>query len=447
MKLTDIELKKSGHNLRGLLNDLKRRPEDAAKELGFNVKDIEDYISGTKSIPSEFIRIACNKWPINERDFFVIRDDCPSGLKIMRSSESSRSSRIMERAGKPYYEYRDTVITSSTTFRPEWIEELCIVEDNDPENKSVQWNNGHFMHQFTYFIGDVNYYYKDELGKKCVSEMSTGDSCYITPFVPHSFTTRAGASKPGLILALTFGSSLSGDAQQELAAISNPITASEFALDFTSYEKGVGSLIKYFRSSFSISLEELSKRSKISENKLQDIEDGSFSTLDELKKISHAMNINLRDILSNDKIESSTIIQKYDEGMRWNIGNHAYEIVELANSSALPYARSLEISVTSDNNHDDLDQNIGLHQYIYNVGDSELIINLENGKEKISPGDSCYVKPFLKHNFRGNGKILCLRIGGKIGGDPQRELSIIGKKNSERAISESLPWFNAEGSN
>ena len=163
MKLTDIELKKSGHNLRGLLNDLKRRPEDAAKELGFNVKDIEDYISGTKSIPSEFIRIACNKWPINERDFFVIRDDCPSGLKIMRSSESSRSSRIMERAGKPYYEYRDTVITSSTTFRPEWIEELCIVEDNDPENKSVQWNNGHFMHQFTYFIGDVNYYYKDEL--------------------------------------------------------------------------------------------------------------------------------------------------------------------------------------------------------------------------------------------------------------------------------------------
>ena len=78
---------------------------------------------------------------------------------------------------------------------------------------------------------------------------------------------------------------------------------------------------------------------------------------------------------------------------------------------------------------------------------SELTINFENGKEKLCPGDSCYIKPFLKHNFRGNGKILCLRIGGKIGGDPQRELSIIGKKNSERAISESMPWFNAEGRN
>ena len=164
MNYSDAELKKSAHNLRGLLNDLKRRPEDAAKELGFDIEDLEDYLSGTKPISSEFIKAACDKWPINERDFFVIKDDCPSGLKIMRSSDSNKSSRIMERAGKPYYDYRDTVITSSTTYRPEWIEELCIVDDNDPNNKSVQWNNGHFMHQFTYFIGDVNYYYVDENG-------------------------------------------------------------------------------------------------------------------------------------------------------------------------------------------------------------------------------------------------------------------------------------------
>ena len=447
MKFDNAELKKSAHNLRGLLNDLKRRPEDAAKELSFDIEDLEDFLSGTKPVSLEFIQAACDKWPINERDFFVIKDDCPSGLKIMRSSDSNKSSRIMERAGKPYYDYRDTVITSSTTFRPEWIEELCIVDDNDPNNKSVQWNNGHFMHQFTYFIGDVNYYYVDENGKKCVGIMNTGDSCYITPFVPHSFTTRAGSKKPGLILALTFGSSLSGDAQQELAAISNPISASEFALDFTSYEKGIGSLIKYFRNSFSISLEELSKRSEISEEKLNDIENGSSSTLDELKTISASMNINLRDILSNDLIEPATIIQKHDEGNQWKLANNAYQVVELANSSTLPYARSLEISVFSESDHEDYDQNIGLHQYIYNIGDSELTINFENGKEKLCPGDSCYIKPFLKHNFRGNGKILCLRIGGKIGGDPQRELSIIGKKNSERAISESMPWFNAEGRN
>ena len=55
------------------------------------------------------------------------------------------------------------------------------------ENKSIQWNNGHFMHQFTYFIGDVNFYYIDKNGKKQTAMMSTGDSMYITPFTPHSF--------------------------------------------------------------------------------------------------------------------------------------------------------------------------------------------------------------------------------------------------------------------
>ena len=55
MKSNDAELKKSAHNLRGLLNDLKRRPEDAAKELGFDIEDLEDYLSGTKPISSEFI--------------------------------------------------------------------------------------------------------------------------------------------------------------------------------------------------------------------------------------------------------------------------------------------------------------------------------------------------------------------------------------------------------
>ena len=84
------------------------------------------------------------------------------------------------------------------------------------------------------------------------------------------------------------------------------------------------------------------------------------------------------------------------------------------------------------------------------IGNAYKSVNHPQGQDPIGAKDLS--KTFrddqpLKHNFRGNGKILCLRIGGKIGGDPQRELSIIGKKNSERAISESMPWFNAEGRN
>ena len=68
-------------------------------------------------------------------------------------------------------------------------------------------------------------------------------------------------------------------------------------------------------------------------------------------------------------------------------------------------------------------------------------------KKEFHPGDSLYIKPFISHNFRGNGKIIVLRIGGKTSGDAQRELSIVGKDNAERAISETTQWFDPQGKN
>ena len=191
--LINKELVKSGKNFLGILNDIKRRPEDASDELQVPLEEIYAIIEGKEPLSPELISKAIKIWPVNARDFYIVQDDCPLGVKIMRAEESEKSSRIMKRAGKPYYEYRDTVMSSVAPFRPEWILELCNVDDNDPSNTNVQWNNGHFMHQFTYFIGEVNFYYIDSEGDKKVAVMNTGDSMYITPFTPHTFTTRQGA--------------------------------------------------------------------------------------------------------------------------------------------------------------------------------------------------------------------------------------------------------------
>ena len=119
--------------------------------------------------------------------------------------------------------------------------------------------------------------------------------------------------------------------------------------------------------------------------------------------------------------------------------------VELANSSNLPFTRSLHISV---NNKDKtFEQQIGLHQYIYNIGSTPINLHIGEHIEEIKPGDSYYVKPFIQHSLTGHGSLLSLRIGGKINGDSLRELSFIGKINTKRAISESLPWFNIQGKN
>ena len=444
------ELVRFGNYFLGILNDLKRRPVDAAEELNISLEEIMDIIEGRKAISSEIITRATKIWAISFRDFYLIQDDCPNGVKIMRAEESAKSSRIMERGGLPYYEYRDTAMSSVSLFRPEWIEELCVVDDNDPNNTAVQWNNGHFQHQVTYFIGDVNFYYIGEDGEKKVAIMNTGDSNSQTPFRPHSFATRKNAKKNGLILALTYGNQLAADAQQELSAIGEEL-GMPYWLDFTSRKKAFGALLNFHRKCASLSFEEITKRTGIDKQKLIQFEDGleipSYETITTLAK---SMNVNSRDLLPPDTIEDKVIIQHHNESPSWYYpeSTKAYKIVELSHSRNLPFSKAFEFSILK-NTDDEFDLQVGLHQYIYNVGDENVQLNwqIKNSvnHDQLKPGDSAYIKPNVLHNFRGGGRLMVLRIAGRIAGDAQRELSHLEQHDANRVISETSMWFDPQG--
>ena len=445
------ELVRFGNYFLGMLNDLKRRPEDAANELNVSLEEIMGIIEGKKEITSKIISRAVKIWPVNYRDFFLIHDDCPDGIKIMRNEDSAKSSRVMDRGGMPYYEYRDTAMSSVALFRPEWIEELCIVEDNDPNNLAVQWNNGHFMHQFTYFIGDVNYYYRGPDGEKKVAIMNTGDSVYGTPFRPHSFATRKGAKKNGLILALTYGNQLAADTQQELSAIGKELSL-PYWLDFSSRKNAFAVLLNFHRNCASLSFEELEKRTSINKEKLIQYENSSeIPSYETIVTLAAAMNVNTRDLLPNDIIEDKVIVQYYKDSAKWYFPQttKAYEIVELVHSRNLPFSKAFEFTTLKENDSnslEELDLIVGLHQYIYNVGESTVHlnwkINNESHLEELKPGDSAYIKPNVPHNFRSNGKLMVLRIAGRVAGDAQRELSSLDKNDAHRAISEVSMWFD-----
>ncbi len=444
------ELIKSGQNFLGILNDLKRRPEDAAIELGISLEEITQIIDGEKILSQEIIEKAVKIWPLNVSDFYIIYDDTPTGVKLMSAEESKMSSRIMNRAGKPYYEYRDTVMSSVAPFRPEWIMELCQVDDNNSENTDAKWNNGHFMHQFTYFIGDVNFYYLDENDKKQVSIMKTGDSMYISPFVPHTFTSRNKQSN-GLILALTYGNKLTGDVKQELSGLSTE-AGSQFSLDFSTKEKSSASLLKFHREILSLPINEVSIRTKIPTDTIIDLENAKrLPTQDEIILLARSYNVNSRELMADDKIEK-VVVKPYNECKKWYYPENSkiYEFVELTSTPSLPFSKAFEINVQNSDSLD-YDFKVGLHQFIYNVGENELLLNWEfTGKKYtklIQPGDSIYIKPFIKHNFRGNGKLVVLRIGGRIPGDSQRELSLVGRRNTKRAINETMQWFDPHGKN
>ena len=446
------ENKRIGSNFLGILNDIKRRPSDAAKELKISNEEIQNIINGQSRLSSEIISKATKIWPVNARDFYIMHDDCPNGLKIMRCEDSVKSSRIMHRAGKPYYEYRDTAMSSVGPFRPEWIEQLCIVDDNEPNNRQVQWNNGHFMHQFTYFIGDVNYYYKGPDGQKKIAVTKTGDSVYGTPFRPHTFTTRHDAVKDGLILALTYGNKLAADTQQELSAIGEELGI-QFHLDFSSREKAFSSLLKFYIDASSLSLNELSNRTNISKNIIEKYLDNisSLPTIEEIKKFADALNVQTRDLLPPDIIEEKVLVRDYNTAPRWLYpdSTEIYELIELVNSKNLPDSKALELTVRSSELDDTLDLKMGLHQYVYNVGETPISFSWKHGgklyNEKINPDDSIYIKPFIPHNFRQKGKLLILRIGSRITGDAQREFSNFDKNDANRAIQETQMWFNPEG--
>ena len=137
-----------------------------------------------------------------------------------KNSESIESSRVYSRLNKDgvateYYEYRDAAIIKIKPFRPEWIKELRIVDNNDPNNPDVAYNNGHLMHQMTTFVGPVNFYWEVN-GKKFCKEMNTGDSNFITPFGNIALLLEIRQKKH--IVAVTFSGDV-GRARNELYAL------------------------------------------------------------------------------------------------------------------------------------------------------------------------------------------------------------------------------------
>jgi len=205
----------SSLRLRQILNDLKRRPEDAAKELKIKLSTFNKILNGKITLKENLVKKITSKWPIAISDLINPFFDQGPDYKIYRFKDSLKTKRIMQRGNSDYYEYRDTVMTKNSPFKPEWIRQLCYVKNNKPNEKSLKWNRGHLLHQFTYFVGKINFYYIDKFKKKRVAIMNTGDSMYISPYVPHTFASREKKCT-GFIIAITYTDKVSTEIQNEL---------------------------------------------------------------------------------------------------------------------------------------------------------------------------------------------------------------------------------------
>lgn len=207
----------SSIRLRQILNDIKRRPIDAASDIGMKLNIFNLILNGKKEIDSSFIKKAVSVWPIKISDFVNPYYYENLNFKIMRKKDSIKTSRTMQRGGNDYYEYQDTVMERNAPFKPEWIRVLHYVKNDNAKDLKLKWNKGHLLHQFTYFVGEINFYYKDRNVKKVI-KMNTGDSVYISPYVPHTFATRNKDLK-SFIIAITFADKINTEIQNELVTL------------------------------------------------------------------------------------------------------------------------------------------------------------------------------------------------------------------------------------
>ena len=418
--------------LRQVLNDLKRRPEDAAKELGVSEKKIKSLLSRKSKINLNIIKKILKKWPVDINYFinskFSVNED--PKLIVFKKKHSASTSRIIKRKNKNYYEYQDTAMARNAPFRPEWIRTLCIVKNNNPNNSSVIWNKGHLLHQFTYFVGNINFYYRNKNGKKKVAKMKTGDSMYISPYVPHSFASRD--NNLNFIIALTYQDKITNNIQENLSRL-GLINSKKMVLDISNFYKSSKSLIKKKIDNSFLSNKEVKKRiKKLSLNK--------NNYLNSLIQYADALNINLRDLLAFNTNKKVEIIKK-NSLKYWfypTKKKKIYFIKELASTKFVPEAKSFEIKVLKNNNFKNVSYS---HQYAYVLSD-KLKLKIDNKIYNLKKGDTFYIKPFTKFTLSSNeSKVLILRVSDAISGDNLLQISQIGKNQIGRVISENQRWY------
>jgi hypothetical protein len=430
--------------LRAAANDLKRNDPAAEADLGLPAGSFADYTSGRRPITWDLISRAARAWPLNERDLLTVHDDTPHGLRVMRAEDSAASSRIIERGGGAYYEYRDTAMSRLASYRPEWIKMLRVVDDDTPDNPAVNWNNGHLLYQFTYFVGPVNYYFRSA-GRSFCTAMDTGDSVWGLPFAPHSFTSRSDV-EPAYILALTYGGGLTGDAQRELSAFGGAVTAS-LALPPGDH----GALLRSFLDARLITVAELADRSGLAADRVSTLcATPTRAEWPELVALADALGVSVRELLAaHSTTEAGVRIQQARSAPRW-VGSGpdgpAYRFTQLASDPLHPHTTSLEVEVLTTRPNAPFPPTYQ-HQYLYVLGDEPVAVRWRHDGEqfddRLAPDDSAYVIPGTELSLCADrpARVLMLRIAGSTTPDIRFALGAMPDGAIGRYVAEDRLWY------
>ena len=453
-ELENRYLQSIGARILGEANDLKRTPEALATDLGYSLDQIQSVIAGEsdRETAHAVLQAMAKVYPVSIADLWVEYDDTDHGVRVVTAAESNDSQRVFDRRDRSgglsqYYEYRDTAMSRTAPFKPEWIKELRVVADAEPDNPDVAYNHGHLMHQTTFFVGPVNFYWELNERRHCV-ELNTGDSNYVTPFVPHSFTSRQ-ADHLGYIVAVTYGAEVRR-AASDLGRL-DPEALEELTADPRWPDKAFAQALARQAAAESLTKEQLIERlndAGFDKERARQVVVNGGATPNEIEVIAAALSIRATDLTISPLTEEEEIVVKRraDSAQRHypNSDSPAYVFTELARTKHQPLLKGFDVSVLGGANGE---MRHSLHEYIYNYGNvpTELFWG-DSHQTMLEPGDSAYVRPMVSHRFglgpdSEPGQLVMIRIPGALTGSVMNEVSTYAPQGRNRVGMERQRWF------
>lgn len=436
-------------------NDIKRTPEALASELGLDLSHLKAVLAGKadrKAAEGVLLAMAL-KYPVSLADLWVEPDDTDDGAVICPVADSKASARVFDRKNAvggmtPYYEYRDTAMSRIAPFKPEWIQPVRIVRDARADNPDVAYNHGHLMHQMTFFIGPVNFYWQVD-GRSYCAEMNTGDSNFITPFVPHSFTSR-DPDNLGLIVAVTY----SGHVRRALNDLGRlePDSLESLAGNLDGPTQAFAARLRRYLGAESLSAEELAQRlagKGIAKSRAADLAHGRAApNARELEEIAEQLALAPADLMAlSSDAEPAVAVQKAGHNMRsYPPGNQPVaQLAELVRTRRQSGLKGFAIEVVADGRGSPFQH--GLHQYLYNYGEEPVRMFWGKGRDAtLAPGDSAYLRPMVLHWFSPavlgrDGRLAVVRIPGAMHDTVLDEYASFAPSGRQRVIQETMKWF------
>ena len=200
--------------------------------------------------------------------------------------------------------------------------------------------------------------------------------------------------------------------------------------------------------------DQICKKNNIDLN-LDIIKDGDKIDDISLVKVCEAIDISPAVFdLPNHTFENEVVIKKKDFNESYILNDNKakpdYKVSTLAHNKRMPQMFGFEFEILGNELNSNTQLKSSLHSYIYNFGDNPINFSWvkENNKkdnllDKIMPGDSIYVEPFVKHAFSSiddnAGKLFIFRVSGAVSLEVQKEISSFAA--TDRLI-ESSQWFD-----